>query len=183
MRDGKLTVFTLHDGTSITTRSALEARWAIFFSELKLAWKYEPCRIGNYLPDFKVFGLGFVEIKPRLDLLIKETSQRIERAARQTDEKIYAFVGETVSFNTVAMYHHDEIYAAPSQHMIRLFGEFTNTHGLTNSIWISACMARANRAKLDHFASIAKVLELETLPAQRKIVREASEKLKAEFNR
>lgn len=39
-------------------RSRLEARWAVFFDNLKLAWEYEPegfeLKSGRYLPDFKV---------------------------------------------------------------------------------------------------------------------------------
>jgi hypothetical protein len=54
-------------------RSRLEARWAVFFDALGLKWEYEPegFELGNfqrYLPDFKVWGVGFkqfmwVEIK------------------------------------------------------------------------------------------------------------------------
>lgn len=39
-------------------RSRLEARWAVFFDALGLAWEYEPegfeLKSGRYLPDFKV---------------------------------------------------------------------------------------------------------------------------------
>jgi hypothetical protein len=54
-------------------RSRLEARWAIFFDTLDLAWQYEPegfeLKTGaRYLPDFKLLGTRqvpdiYVEVK------------------------------------------------------------------------------------------------------------------------
>lgn len=51
-------------------RSRLEARWAVFFDFLKIAWRYEPeaYRVGPgqlpYLPDFYLTDLGtWVEVK------------------------------------------------------------------------------------------------------------------------
>jgi hypothetical protein len=49
-------------------RSRLEARWAVFFDALGLAWEYEKegysLPSGNYLPDFWMPKLGlFIEIK------------------------------------------------------------------------------------------------------------------------
>lgn len=49
-------------------RSRLEARWAVFFDALGLAWEYEPEGFElpggvRYLPDFKVNGT-WVEVKP-----------------------------------------------------------------------------------------------------------------------
>lgn len=59
-------------------RSRLEARWAVFFDSLRLAWEYEPqgYRVGTrrrpYLPDFYLTDLRvWVEVKgasERLDL-------------------------------------------------------------------------------------------------------------------
>ena len=53
-------------------RSRLEARWAVFFSELKLQWEYEKqgYLIDNkgYLPDFWIESWQcWVEIKPATD--------------------------------------------------------------------------------------------------------------------
>lgn len=50
-------------------RSRLEARWAVFFDALGLRWEYEPegFELGGgvrYLPDFKLDGLYFAEVKP-----------------------------------------------------------------------------------------------------------------------
>ena len=48
-------------------RSRLEARWAVFFTELGLDWTYEPEGFDLngiwYLPDFYVDGLGYMEVK------------------------------------------------------------------------------------------------------------------------
>lgn len=50
-------------------RSRLEARWAVFFDTLGCKWEYEPEGYdlgleGWYLPDFKLSGEAWVEIKP-----------------------------------------------------------------------------------------------------------------------
>jgi len=50
-------------------RSRLEARWAVFFDAMRLAWTYEPEGVvtpaGGYLPDFWLPGLElWVEVKP-----------------------------------------------------------------------------------------------------------------------
>ena len=50
-------------------RSRLESRWAVFFDTLGMRWRYEPegfhLPSGRmYLPDFRVDGVGYVEIKP-----------------------------------------------------------------------------------------------------------------------
>jgi hypothetical protein len=60
----------------ITFRSRLEARWAIVFDELNIAWEYEPEPLSldfcgsriNYLPDFYLPKVDcFVEVKGHLD--------------------------------------------------------------------------------------------------------------------
>lgn len=54
-------------------RSRLEARWAVFFDEMRFKWEYEPQGFGlsngdAYLPDFKIHGIDkmtwWYEIKP-----------------------------------------------------------------------------------------------------------------------
>lgn len=54
-------------------RSRLEARWAVFFDEMRFKWEYEPQGFGlsngeAYLPDFKVHAIDemtqWYEIKP-----------------------------------------------------------------------------------------------------------------------
>lgn len=162
--DHKLTVFTLADGTAITTRSALEARWAVFFTELGLPWTYEPGRISGYLPDFSVERLGLIEIKPTIALLLTETVKRIAHAAVQNpDEKIYVFCGERVSFDTVALYHDRKIFAPDYQQMIKVIHGSLNAQNLTDTSYrVSICIQRSNSVKLDHFVSIGKVMELRT---------------------
>ena len=52
-------------------RSRLEARWAVFFDELKIKYRYEPemAEVGNvivqnYIPDFHLEGIDlYVEVK------------------------------------------------------------------------------------------------------------------------
>ncbi len=76
-------------------RSRLEARWAVFFTALKISFRYEPVlfdviiqkRAGGYLPDFFISKTKwFVEIKPT-----HPTSEEIEKALQvslQTNCKI-----------------------------------------------------------------------------------------------
>ena len=55
-------------------RSRLEARWAVFFDHMEIAWEYEPeafeTSAGNYLPDFRIESPGYrsspcwFEVKP-----------------------------------------------------------------------------------------------------------------------
>lgn len=52
-------------------RSRLEARWAVFLTEAKMQWEYEPegfeLPSGRYLPDFRVTANGvsiWLEVKP-----------------------------------------------------------------------------------------------------------------------
>lgn len=50
-------------------RSRLEARWAVFFHTLGIPWEYEPERFRQsdgqvYIPDFRLDGKVFVEVKP-----------------------------------------------------------------------------------------------------------------------
>lgn len=59
-------------------RSRLEARWAVFFDHLKIAWEYEVegFDLGNglfYLPDFWLPDFkDYVEIKPRVEPSVTE---------------------------------------------------------------------------------------------------------------
>jgi hypothetical protein len=99
-----------------TTRSTLEARWAIFFRELGLIWQYEPVVLRgkgcSYTPDFHVAGLGYIEIKPTLELFIEESSDRIEKIAKENpDLSIYAFCCGCVSLDLVALYKDDKIFS------------------------------------------------------------------------
>ncbi len=99
-----------------TTRSMLEARWAIFFRELNLKWKYEPTTIHvgktSYTPDFHIEGFGYVEIKPTLDLFISESSERIAKIATANPQiKIYGFCASYVALQDMVLYHGDKMFA------------------------------------------------------------------------
>lgn len=55
-------------------RSRLEARWAVFFDKLGIAWEYEPegyeTPHGRYLPDFRLSLCGgpkWFEVKPNAE--------------------------------------------------------------------------------------------------------------------
>lgn len=66
-------------------RNRLEARWAVFFDELRLPWEYEleGFEVGDgihYLPDFFLPDYDlFVEIKPSLSLLSKPDWDKLAR--------------------------------------------------------------------------------------------------------
>ena len=160
MRDHRLTTFTLANSETITTRSALETRWAIFFSECGLKWQYEPeqpTRI-HYTPDFKVDGLGFIEVKPTLELFIRESSEKLGNCARLSPkDNFLAFCGESVTFETVAIYKGKSIFAPTSRKMMSRLCELIPNCVIEH---IQISMHRANKAKLDHFISVAKIVEL-----------------------
>lgn len=50
-------------------RSYLESRFAFHLDQMGETWRYEPRRIGGYLPDFEITSAArrtFVEVKPTL---------------------------------------------------------------------------------------------------------------------
>ncbi len=69
-------------------RSRLEARWAVYFTQLGMPFLYEhegyTLPSGNYLPDFWLASLGrvgtFVEIKPDCEPTIEEQTSCLELA-------------------------------------------------------------------------------------------------------
>lgn len=76
-------------------RSRLEARWAVFFDALGVAWEYEPqgFDLGHgvlYLPDFRVIYPGqdrpwWFEVKPLLSLIKSDDWLKLVLFARQQD--------------------------------------------------------------------------------------------------
>ncbi len=106
------------------TRSTLEARWAVFFRELNLRWKYEPetftgdgCR---YTPDFLVENLGYVEIKPTIQLFVLESSKRVAKIiAANPNIQLYVFCAGSVAFDVVALYRGGVICAPRRDQMNR----------------------------------------------------------------
>lgn len=51
-------------------RSRLEARWAVYFDTMEYTWEYEPegfhLKSGDYLPDFRIDGESWWEVKPAM---------------------------------------------------------------------------------------------------------------------
>ncbi|WP_370308002.1 hypothetical protein [Sinimarinibacterium flocculans] len=76
-------------------RSRLEARWAVFFEHLRLAWEYEAegfkiSEQHSYLPDFLLRDDGkfpdiWVEVKPQVAMKPKERKRYFEAAQKLTD--------------------------------------------------------------------------------------------------
>lgn len=142
-----------------TTRSTLEARWAIFFRELNLRWKYEPTTLHHegcsYSPDFHVEGFGYVEIKPTLQLFITETSSRLARiAASYPDRLFYVFCSPHVSLDYAALYQGDKIFAPTPQQM---YGKLSYARAGGDRLTIEAQNADIKRAAI--IANTTKVNE------------------------
>lgn len=80
-------------------RSRLEARWAVFFDHLDIPWEYEPegfhTEDGPYLPDFRLWGRVWAEVKPDEGLTFaKHASLELIAAmpwARKCEELAYGF--------------------------------------------------------------------------------------------
>ncbi len=150
-----------------TTRSMLEARWAIFFRELNLKWKYEPTILRadatSYTPDFHVEGFGYIEIKPTLELFITETSQRIKKiAAVYPTLKFYAFCASYVAIQDVALYHGSKLFAPTFREVYRLLSEAREGgERLTDyqqSADIKRAMSIANTSRLNEWASSKEIV-------------------------
>ncbi len=145
----------------------LEARWAIFFRELNLKWKYEPTVLRvlgtSYTPDFYVEGFGYIEIKPTLELFIAETSQRIKKiAAVYPTLKFYAFCASYVAIQDVALYHGEKIFAPTFHQIYRLLSEAREGGDrLTDyqqSADIRRAMSIANTTRLNEWASSKEIV-------------------------
>lgn len=67
-------------------RSRLEARWAVCFDALGIPWEYEVegfvTSEGPYLPDFRLWGHHWVEVKPTIDS-VKERIQLLAAFAME----------------------------------------------------------------------------------------------------
>ena len=81
----------------IKFRSRLEARWAVFFDSLRLAWEYEPegFDLGDgvlYLPDFWLGKMRcWIEIKG--DDPNEDACDKASRLAEKTGFKVFVFFG------------------------------------------------------------------------------------------
>lgn len=138
-------------------RSTLEARWANFFTDLGLLWTYEPKFVAGYTPDFAVNQIGYVEIKPTLELFIRESSHKVKRSAAKHPQDFYAFIASRISFEVVALYRGETIFTPTWRQMTDIFQKAS---GL-DADYIARSIIRANQYKMDHFVSVGKVLEFE----------------------
>ncbi len=176
-----------HKGATVydtNTRSTLEARWAIFFHELNLKWKYEPTTLcaGNvyYTPDFEVARLGYIEIKPTLDLFISETSERVKKIAAANPEiQIFVFCGDRVEISTTALYQRDKIYAPTPQqmrHKITLAAPGGLNTPDAESAYINRATMIANATKFNEWQSMSEILPhvIEGLEIQAKLKEQLS---------
>jgi hypothetical protein len=78
----------------IQMRSRLEARAAQILDAKAIAWEYEPCCFasedGQYLPDFRLDGTIYVEVKPRpvfddpAQLAVVQKRMQVIRASEPT---------------------------------------------------------------------------------------------------
>ena len=78
MNENQISIPTQYGRTIF--KSTLEARWAVFFDQLKLKWKYEPKQYGfghgyAYKPTFLIQGIGRVEVRLNFDELQKVQSR------------------------------------------------------------------------------------------------------------
>lgn len=88
-------------GRRVLFRSSLEGRWSVYFDLMALDWEYEPFRfdIGGgitYTPDFKVDGIGLIEVKPSRKKL-DQSVPRIEKFITKTNERVYAVCAPEVA--------------------------------------------------------------------------------------
>lgn len=85
---------TIYDG--ITYRSRTEARWAIFFKELSLNFKYEQEKIEfedgiTYLPDFYIEDFDcYFEVKGSHDSLVIEEAHKAKRLSEMKKKVLLA---------------------------------------------------------------------------------------------
>lgn len=162
-RDHRATVVECGNGEELLVRSALEARWAIFFNTIGLTFRYEPREVKYYTPDFFVDGLGYVEIKPTVRLLGTESERKITRFCKEHPAiKLFAFCGEKVSFETVALFESDKIYAPTFTHIVQFIIPIRDPKLLnrfeTHCDAINHAFKTANQYKLNHWVRVGAYL-------------------------
>ncbi len=146
----------------VAMRSTLEARWATFFSQLGLKWRYEPEVFdlpngGYYTPDFHVEGLGWIEIKPTLAHL-HESWQRLRPFLRLHPQMVvYLFPGEKVYFRDVVRFQNSLVYRPTTRQMFTTLalirhGETALDYELISAA-INAAMDSANNCEISHAIS------------------------------
>jgi hypothetical protein len=143
-------------------RSKLEARWAIFFTELNLKWRYEPEKFYGkgrvYTPDFYIEGFGCVEIKPTLALFIKESAEKVKAiASSHPSIKIYGFFAGRVEIGETVLYEGDHLFSPEPRHIYRLLSrarkDFSALSVEAQNADIKRAMQIANATKFDEWRS------------------------------
>ena len=82
---------------NVVVRSILERKWALFFKYLKIKFIYEPERFQDgtsvvYLPDFLIHDKLYIEIKPSIEIAMKEIRKSHEFVKR-TDKRLLLAIG------------------------------------------------------------------------------------------
>lgn len=139
-------------------RSRLEARWAVFFSQLNVPWEYEPegFELGNrkrYLPDFLIRGRAphrdlWVEIKPRVPVSAEEGGRFLvfSEEIKKIGGHAMLIAGDPV--DPIALWPtSDEPLQAIYQK--ELFGIFSALFGLSEFALSNAAVA-ARSARFEH---------------------------------
>ena len=95
---------TVFEGTKF--RSRLEARWALFFTYLRVPYKYEPKRFDleftKYTPDFCFNNRTFIEIKP--DAIPNQTLRKLWILSVRYDLDAYLFSGDFYEYPTLSIF-------------------------------------------------------------------------------
>lgn len=87
-------------------RSVLEAKYAVIFDELEIPWVYEPCRIGNYIPDFIIHTYEYAEVKAFINPNIKVWETFINNYIIEKNKLfpiIYQLYGKIINHNGIGI--------------------------------------------------------------------------------
>ncbi len=124
-------------------RSRLEARWAVFLTELGLDWQYEKqgfeLPAGRYLPDFWVESWNsWVEIKPTTpsiaELLLCASLHG------ETGQRVLLFAGECwVAKHAVYQFHES------NGAMFNLLGECPTCQGIASMLTLEDGVVKASK--------------------------------------
>jgi hypothetical protein len=203
MMDFQSITLITRKGKRVLFRSTLEGRWSVYFDLMNFEWQYEPFRheIGGgitYTPDFRVHEIGLIEVKPSREML-KKSLPRIEKFVAQSNSRVYAVCAPEVSpaVYILAKSPLKIIECDRLSSKIVLAGrsrlQSFKSEPELSSISIEAMIKASNAARLkrgesktpeerDTATRWKRLAEQEELAAHRKIVHEASEKLKGELN-
>ena len=116
-------------------RSRLEARWAVFFDELEVPWKYESEGYDldgiYYLPDFcvrtKDGKMQFVEVKPEKGMTDEEVEKAKRLALKYDGSDVFVVMGDPME-HSMKFFYGDSEFATTDGLMImwdRKVGGFT----------------------------------------------------------